>query len=196
MTGCACDRESKVIPFPERRIKKGEGSYSVDKAAADYLQRIMNASSNEDEGEMSVFDHDIRAIENEEEFRRRFGFALGRRGRMKLFEVIDRYDLTDGEVSLLGRADCIRWDGNNMKIEASKILLFSRWAFFAGLALFTALAGLVFVYEAQLPKTGQTILLFLAGSLMAGLIIHYQRYLAPHYRHKRRVGKQAALPED
>lgn len=186
MNDCACEANDKVIPFPGRAIKKGESTSQVDQAVLKALERRLNETA-EKSNEIVVFDHDIRAIENEEVFRKRFGFALGRRGRTAMFEVIDQYDLTDGEVRRLYRAGCVRWDGKTLQISANKLFLYTGWIYYSFIALIVLFCAVAFVFADRASATGRLTLLGITTAGFVAMIILRRDFIAPHYLKQQRA---------
>lgn len=46
------------------------------------------------EAQDDLYADDLRSVESESYFKQRFGFALGRRGRVAVIDVMDEYDFT------------------------------------------------------------------------------------------------------
>jgi len=104
MGQCSCEAESTVVPITKARLKLGGPPTEIDqKLLASLNRRIQEDAQRTGPREIDLFTDDIKALESQSLFKSRFGFVLGRRGREAIFEMIDRYDLTDDEVKALHR---------------------------------------------------------------------------------------------
>lgn len=133
MSGCQCEVDEKVIAISGQPVPKGASQAVIDRHVFSWLRGVIaplpddSALPGSDDqrtgkSEFHVSEADLKALGSEFWFKQRFGFTLGRRGRLALFEVIDDYDLTDAEVRSLARSKCIAWDGQTLRIRSSKLL--------------------------------------------------------------------------
>jgi len=117
MTQCSCDDKSNVVQFRRTRISVDSDPAVVDHQLMEKIKRRLQMPADQTgPREIELIADDLKSLESESYFKKRFGFALGRRGRLALFEVIDRYDLTSDEVKALYRVGAITWDGQRLRM--------------------------------------------------------------------------------
>ncbi len=184
MTECACEADQKVRHITGQKIPRGASHHEISSEAELMLslyRDIRNDTESGDAGHagpgdpaqpadestFTVSDSDIKALDSEFWFRQRFGFALGRRGRLAMFEFIDQYDLTDDEVRKLARAKCISWDGHTLRVTPSKMLLATGSFYLLALGFYVALITLLtFVAGSRLDSAGwATVGAFIIGGI-------------------------------
>ena len=120
--------DDKIVRFRGAKVPLSDASMEIDNEIIHALGRhLEDALPDLDRYEIELCAEDILAIESEKAFKSRFGFALGRRGRIALFDLIDRYDLTGDEVKALYRVGALTWDGSTLRVKGKY------WARFAGL---------------------------------------------------------------
>lgn len=169
MKACECSNDSTVVEFPRSRIQVHSDQPNVDPATLAQIGRAVNERLAKDGSrEIEIFAEDQKALESEDHFKKRFGFALGRRGRIALFEVIDQYDLTSDEVRSLHRVGAIHWNGEHLDIGANK------WIGFYGATTATvlfAVAGIPLAYALLTIPSGQPLKQFVLLSAFSGVVL-------------------------
>lgn len=143
MGQCSCEAESKVVPITKARVKLDGPPTEIDqKLLASLNRRIQEDAQRAGPREIDLFTDDIKALESQKFFKSRFGFVLGRRGREAVFEVMDRYDLTDDEVRALHRVGCFDWNGQTLRVSGKRWIGFAGSFYLMGIALMAAIVGL------------------------------------------------------
>jgi hypothetical protein len=141
-------KDSNVVSINERLAENDTIEARIDSEVMRHLRKQIEAIPDAQTHshpvnhlpELSESDH--RALVDEAYFKKRFGFALGKRGRQALLEVIDLYDLSDHEVRRLNRFDCFRWDGHTLHIHGSWLLAATGTFYIVCLGLFGLACGL------------------------------------------------------
>lgn len=141
-------KDSNVVSISERLAENDTIEARIDSEVMRHLRKQIEAIPDAQTHshpvhhlpELSESDH--QALVDEAYFKKRFGFALGKRGRQALLEVIDLYDLSDHEVRRLNRFDCLRWDGHTLHIHGSWLLAATGTFYIVCLGLFGLACGL------------------------------------------------------
>lgn len=157
MTESKHDKKSNVIPFhraPRTLVPIDAESADVDEQVIAALGRHFNAvQERTGPREIELNAEDLKALESERDFKSRFGFALGPRGRAALFEVILELDLTTDEVKSLHRIGAIKWDGHRIRIVNRPLLMWFGAFYLALVLLFGVIVGtLIIASPANAPK--------------------------------------------
>lgn len=157
MTEFEHDKKSNVTPFPRapRTVVPIEAdSADVDAQVVAALGRSFNAVRERTGPRVIELNaEDLKALESEREFKSRFGFALGPRGRAALFEVIIDLDLTTDEVKSLRRIGAIKWDGHRIRIVNRPLPMWFGAFYLALVLLFGVIVGtLIITSPANAPK--------------------------------------------
>lgn len=137
------DLKDKLIPFSRRNIvsdNPAEMDNEIEKFFGNYLNNRSESSQNR---QLELYDDDFRALENETYFKKRFGFAYGRRGRLAVFDLIYTYDLTNDEVRSLYRIGLLNWDGNKLRVTSNWTSRFTMVFWYFYLIFILLLTGLV-----------------------------------------------------
>lgn len=183
--------DPKVVPLTRARMPLEGPPAEVDARLIEMLNRRMDRDEAERSRarEIELSSEDLKALQSEQLFKARFGFALGRRGRQSLFEVIDRYDLTDAEVRALDRVGCFDWDGHTLRVRARKWIGFAGILYLAVIAIITALAASAIASLAKAAWQPRAVLwAILVALLLIGMMI-YKLYLMPFQLFgRRRIG--------
>lgn len=173
--------DPKVVPLTRAKMPLEGPPAEVDARLVEMLNRRLDREEAERARarEIELSSEDLKALQSEQQFKARFGFALGRRGRQSLFEVIDRYDLTDAEVRALDRVGCFDWDGHTLRVRAR------RWIGFAGIAYLTVITLLAVLAGAAIASLGKAawqpraiLWSILVALLLIGMMV-YRLYLMP-----------------
>jgi|GEM_PF-2842011 len=188
MTQCSCEKESNVVQFPRTRIQVDSDTAVVDQELLDRIKRRLQIPASQDgPREIEVFADDLLALESEKHFKSRFGFVLGRRGRIALFDVIDQYDLTSDEVKALNRVGAIAWDGQQLRIGTQKWVGYAGFFYLFLIALFWVPAAIAFVHAPNDALRSQAVLfaVLVTLTLWAGWI--YNAFIRPFRIYARRT---------
>lgn len=113
------DLPGQVIPFPERETL-ADASTAPD---WDALKQELVAATREAwaTAEEDLVDaHDRQVVDDEHEFRARFGFERPRRDRKHLIELKHALDLTDREIRLLQRSGALPFKPGGVRLSASR----------------------------------------------------------------------------
>lgn len=146
MTDRECSKDSKVISITKASVRTEGDSVVVDRQIQEALGRyIQEGGEVQGSREIELYADDQRALESESHFKARFGLTLGRRGRIALFEAIDRFDLTSEEVKVLHRVGAIDWDGQTLWVGARAWIGRLGTAYSIGIGLLGLLATLAFL---------------------------------------------------
>jgi len=133
-----------------------------------------------------LFPEDIQSVQSERHFRDRFGFALGKRGRMVVIKFMDDYDLTSWDVRALYRIGSMTWDGTTLRL---------RYVFWFKLLGVSQMLGLLIILlpalyvlfqnlDADLPA--RLFLVVFSSILIFGMAWAYRSFIAPFKALKRR----------
>ena len=157
MTESERDKKSNVLPFPRapRTVVPVDAEQAhVDEQVTAALGRHFKAvQERTGPREIELNTEDLKALESERDFKSRFGFSLGPRGRAALFEVILELDLTTDEVKSLHRIGAIRWDGHRIRIVNRPALMWFGAFYLALVLIFGFMVfALVIVSPANVPK--------------------------------------------
>lgn len=183
MTEPGHDKNSKVIPFPRvsRTVVPIEAQAAdVDRQVAAALGRDL-AAIRERTGprEIELNAEDLKAIESEREFKSRFGFALGPRGRAALFEVIIELDLTSDEVKSLHRIGAIEWDGHQIRIVKRPLLMWFGSFYLVLVLLFGFVVGAFMIaWPINLPKDRAVLSAIIAAIVLTAYSL-YSYFIRP-----------------
>ena len=142
-----------------------------------------------DHREIDLFPDDIQSIRSETRFRDRFGFVLGKRGRMAVVRFMDEYDLTSYDVRALYKIGSMTWDGTTLRLRYMfwfKLFGFSQ-IFVLALILLPVL--LVLFKYADAHWQVRLLLIFMLAALMSGITWVHRSFIAPFNRLKQRRSK-------
>jgi hypothetical protein len=118
------DETGKIIPFPTTRIQVTNNLSDVDKALIQSLGRVVAESvemkQNQSTRNIELNEEDMLCLNNEKHFKARFGFVLGKRGRLAVLDLVDQYDLTNNEVKSLDQIGAFSWDGVKLTVKLRK----------------------------------------------------------------------------
>ncbi len=129
--------------------------------------------------EIDLYADDLLSVESESYFRRRFGFALGRRGRIALIGFMDEFDLSIDEIKALNRIGSISWNGDQLQVRGAI------WLRLLGVAMTLLLFTLLLPFLAVLllhaeASTLQLMIMMAAVTvLIAAIIIVHRLFIAP-----------------
>jgi hypothetical protein len=65
-------------------------------------------------------EEDMLCLNSEKNFKARFGFVLGKRGRLAVLDLADQYDLTNNEVKSLNQIGAFSWNGTKLTVKLRK----------------------------------------------------------------------------
>jgi hypothetical protein len=110
--------KNKIIRFSEytaslKNLPTTENNSKSESSIAHELSKIFKDSCPKN---ASFSLDDQKSIENESDFKSRFGFTLGPKQRKALFDLIERHDLSDSDIKAINRIGSFNWDGENLKI--------------------------------------------------------------------------------
>lgn len=114
---------SNVVPLMSKRVVANMQQIEIDPDVLTALQIQMKQSVKRLGGpsvkEIDLYADDLRSVESESYFKQRFGFALGRRGRIAVIEVMDEYDFSSAEIKALYFVGSLSWDVTNCGLDTS-----------------------------------------------------------------------------
>ena len=181
--------DDKIIQLSRAKIELAGTNVEIDEGIIRALGRhLHNTQPRIGPHEIELCSDDIMALESEKEFKKRFGFTLGRRGRIALFDVIDRYDLTSDEVKALFRLGALTWDGSTLRVEGR------HWTRFVGISCLLALGFLACCVAIVLLRLPRDAILqrFEALAILTVLIAlaaaAYRAFVKPFSLFRRRTG--------
>lgn len=195
---CQCEPNPKVIPISRAKIRLESPHSEVDQRILEALQRSVSEAETRSRGprEIELFADDIKALESQRFFKKRFGFTLGRRGREALFEVIDQYDLTDEEVRALNRVDCFDWDGKTLRVSVNRWIGLMGSLYVAGMFLMSVLlSSAISLNPNHIWRVEAALWLALSLTVFATAWI-YRQFLAPFRLFRRRRIVESVRSED
>jgi len=133
-----------------------------------------------------LYPEDTQSIQSERLFRERFGFALGKRGRLAVIKFMDDYDLTSNEVRALYGLGSMTWDGSTLRLRYVfwfKLLGVSQML---GLLIILIPALLVLFQNVDAHWFARLVLLLFSSALILGMAWVYRSYILPFKALKRR----------
>ena len=114
---------SNVVPFSRRGAATDADAAGVDKDVEAALWRSFEAIKRRTEpSEQDPVSEDAKAIESESVFMTRFGFDAPRHRRQQTLALKHGADLTDREIRLLRRFQCLAFTGKAAEISAPGFL--------------------------------------------------------------------------
>lgn len=201
MTEPEHDKKSNVLPFPRapRTVVPVDAEQAlVDEQVTAALGRHFKAvQERTGPREIELNAEDLKALESEKDFKSRFGFALGPRGRAALFEVILELDLTTDEVKSLHRIGAIQWDGHQIRIVNRPLLMWFGSFYLTLVLLFGFVVGaLMIASPGNVPKD-QAVLSLLSVAIMLTAYGLYGYFIRPLHmirgRRKSGVGSRSEM---
>ncbi|MES0864868.1 hypothetical protein ABLN87_21165 [Ruegeria sp. SCPT10] len=144
-----------------------------------------------DAGRLDLASEDIQSIQSERSFRDRFGFVLGKRGRLAVVKFMDDYDLTSYDIRALYRLGSMTWDGATLRVRYVfwfKLLGVSQ---ILGLAIILLPALLILFQSQDAHWVARLGLVIFTSALMFGISCIYRSFIAPFKRLKRRSSPYA-----
>ena len=172
--------DGRIIPIRAGKLSVSGSETDIDQHVMAALGRhFKEVSSSRSSRNIELYSDDLQSIESERAFRARFGFSLGRRGRIALFDVMDTYDLTSEEVRSLYKAGLLSWDGQSLRVGGR------RWIGLVGAVYLLGICALAAPFMLALFATEPNELLRRAAlsaalAVLGGLSAFvYRQYLMP-----------------
>ena len=108
---------NNLIQFPSMKLKAFSAT-EVDEGILRSLGKMIDEIPKpEAERQLELNKHDLLCLEDEKHFKARFGFALGKRGRLAILDFVDQYDLTNAEVKSLHNISAFKWNGQKLTVK-------------------------------------------------------------------------------
>ena len=186
----SADLDDKIRPITGGYLKKGVSHVEIERHVLAHIRKnlmevpdLVTRSSEADS--IKLTPSDIKAIDNEYWFKIRFAFALGPKGRRAMFEAIDQYDLSDEEVRKLHRAGAITWDGQTLRIKASKAMMRLGWFYIALISPLAAIPLAAMIFLASTPWLVRVLMGGIGGLFCALIYIMHGTLIVPYTLGKR-----------
>jgi hypothetical protein len=198
MKECNCDchkKDEKIRPITGGYIERGASQIEIERHVLEHIRNGLidvpdNVVKDQKPGHIKVSERDLKAIEDEFWFKLRFGFTLGPRGRIAMFDAIDQYDLSDAEVRRLRRAGCIKWDGHTLRIRSSKSMLVAGYFYLVLLAPLVAVPFVAMLWGANIPLLARVALGAISAVFGSVAYIVYDVFIAQYQLGKRKRDKK------
>ena len=174
------DPKDKVISLSRRNIESDNPAILDDEIKKILGDHIKKASEPSQSRQLKLYDDDLRALESEAYFKKRFGFAYGRRGRLAVFDLIDAYDLTNEEVRSLNRIGMLKWDGQNLTVKNNLASRFTMFSGFFYLMILLALEALI-IYGLMVLTPINNFQEWVLLSVLLGLLALFTSWLYSHF---------------
>lgn len=173
----------KVVPLRGKSFPIEGAAADVDEAVLGLLTNVLQEQKHTEKGpamsKIDLYADDLLSVESESYFRNRFGFALGRRGRIALMQFMDEFDLSSDDIKALQRIGSISWNGHQLRIRGEG------WLKFLGTAQILVLLALLlpflatFLLHAEATQIQQILLLAVSATLIGGALCVHRLYIAP-----------------
>jgi hypothetical protein len=172
---------------PSKRAEIPASDGELTSQVTDALNAVARQQSRTPLDDLDFYEDDLKSIESEKFFGRRFGFVLGRRGREAVIRLMDEYDCTSAEIRALHLVRSLHWDGQMLRFKNVGWLKMLGVLQIAVLTFFTVLFFVVIMINQEAAWHIRLSLVMIAVTLMICLQWVHRTFIMPFRALKRRV---------
>lgn len=177
---------SKVIQLRPGAIGPETEGVAISPEGIAYAERLIKRTLTLGKTATAMTERTEALIDDEVEFQRWYGFALGRRGRAAVCKLVEELDLTRQEVSDLWRSGCLHWDGRSLELEQPLRATVSSWILILMFGSLAAMMVVVLFTAAGSAPLARGVLLALFAFFFCGALYVRKRLILPFSQARRR----------
>jgi len=157
------NNDNKIVPIFNHHSFFRKAEARVDDELTSALLSIISSEESNDIKKLKPNNAIQLNIQDEANFKSRFGFSLGKKGREALFDLMKRNDLSDEDLKSIKRIGYVSWNGNSLKVGIDKLTVFFGFFLLTLFTIFAFTAALVLIFkpETSINITAQLSLIYL-----------------------------------